>query len=86
MSGVRKLALALDWDKELEDLWTATHPPQKDDVNANIAAAEAPKSKDEIIEDSIATLTKEVDISLRVSDQRTAKIQDILKDSAPRDS
>ena len=86
MLGVRELALALDWDKELEDLWAATHPPQKDDVVVNIAATEATKSKDEIIEDSIAALTKEVDISLRVSDQRTAKIQDLLKDSEPRDS
>ena len=73
--------MALNWDEELEDLWIASNPPQKDDVNVKDAAIQATKSKDETVEDTIAALTKEVDTSLKISDQRTAKIQDQLRES-----
>ena len=71
--------MALNWDEELEDLWTATNPSQNDDVNVKDAAILETKSQDEIIEDKIEALTKEVDTSLRISEQRTAKIQDQLR-------
>ena len=73
--------MALGWDEELEDLWTTTNRLQKDDVNMKNAATMATKSKDEIVEDRIAALTKEVDTSLRISDQRTAEIQDELRET-----
>lgn len=80
--GVRRLASALGWDEELEDLSRSIcHMPQDDakvDVHDEVAKPE--KSKDDELEDEIAVLTKEVDSSLNISNERTAQILEQLKE------
>ena len=72
-AGVRKLAGALGWAEELEELWNTTQPVQE-------AKDPGPKqSKDEIVEAEIAALTKEVDESLKISGERATQIKDQLK-------
>ena len=76
-TGTRRLAAALGWDEELEELWRETsHMLQEDtqaDVNIEVAGLE--KSKDEILEEEIVALTKEIDRSLQIAEHRTAQIQ-----------
>lgn len=67
-AGVRKLAKAIGWDEELEELWAKTAPeyvPGK--PKAKAAKEEAKKTRDEIFQDEVDKLTKEVDKTLDVS-------------------
>ena len=84
-TGVRKLAAALGWEEELNELWSATAPVQEADANVDADAAETTKSKDQKIEEEIAALTKEVDDSLKISNERTVQLRDQLKESIPPD-
>ncbi|KAH0128901.1 NAD-dependent histone deacetylase SIR2, partial [Aureobasidium melanogenum] len=69
--GVRRLAKAIGWEDELEDLWAKTDPEyvpgkpikKKDEI----AKEEAKKSRDEKFQDEVDKLTKEVDKTLDVS-------------------
>ena len=63
-TGIRKLTSALGWEKELELLWKATKSENEEDP---VGEAVLPKSKDEKLDDEIASLTKEVDKSLQIS-------------------
>ena len=80
--GVRRLASALGWDEELEDLWRSIcHMPQDDaKVDGHVEVTKPEKSKDDKLEDEIAVLTKEVDSSLNISNERTAQILEQLKE------
>jgi NAD-dependent histone deacetylase SIR2 len=80
-AGVRKLAEALGWLEELEELWAETAP--KDAGKKE----EPKKSRDEQLENEVDKLTKEVEESLRLSenqhkwleghlDKKVAKIQE----------
>ena len=72
--GVRKLASALGWTEELESLWREIHPGQED--------AEPPeKSRDEALEDEIEKLTREVDQSLRLSEDHATFVNGQLADT-----
>lgn len=53
---------------------------QEEDSNVDSEADEIVKSKDEKIEDEIAALTKEVDTSLKISNEHTAQIRNQLKE------
>ncbi|MCJ1474072.1 Sir2 histone deacetylase Hst2 [Lambiella insularis] len=65
--GVRRLASALGWLDELEELWAKTQP-----VSAkNKHEPSKEKTKDEILEDKITNLTQEVDRSLKISRDHT---------------
>ncbi|KAA6413567.1 MAG: SIR2 family histone deacetylase [Lasallia pustulata] len=66
-AGVRKLASALGWLDELETLWEATNPHKETQEKQH----EPPKTKDEALEAEIATLTSEVDKSLKISSDHT---------------
>jgi NAD-dependent histone deacetylase SIR2 len=62
-SGVRKLAEACGWANELEALWATTAPTEepaapKEDVK---------KSHDELLEDEVDKLTREVEENLRLN-------------------
>ena len=70
----------MGWEEELEDLWTATGPVGEEDRNVGSEAAEIVKSEDEKIEDEIVALTLEVDNSLKISNERTDRIRDQLKE------
>lgn len=71
--GVRKLATALGWAEELEELWGETQPPKEEEEPA------PKKSKDELLEAEIVALTKEVEESLQISGERASRIKDQSK-------
>ena len=81
-TGTRKLATALGWDEELEDLWRETSNRPQEDTHADIQVevARPKKSKDEKLEEEIVTLTTEVDRSLKISEYRTAQIRAQVND------
>ncbi|CAA9957061.1 NAD-dependent deacetylase sirtuin-2 [Pyrenophora teres f. maculata] len=60
-SGVRKLAEACGWLEELEALWATTAPAE------DVAPKEpVKKSRDELLEDEVEKLTREVEENLRL--------------------
>ncbi|CAN9146380.1 unnamed protein product [Alternaria alternata] len=64
-SGVRKLAEACGWLSELEALWATTAPvPEEDPVAPK---EEVKKSHDELLEDEVEKLTREVEENLRLN-------------------
>lgn len=73
-AGVRKLAAALGWEKELEALWEETNPEPKDKIESQ----EMPQSKDEKLDDQITKLTKEVGESLKIRDEHTSRLREQL--------
>ena len=75
-TGVRKLASALGWLDELEALWEATNPNKETQEKQQAP----PKTKDEALEAEIATLTGEVDKSLKISSDHTAWLREQLPD------
>ena len=72
--GVRKLASALGWEKELETLWEATEPSEIDRQHPRTEST----SKDEALEDEIASLTDQVDKALNLVSDHTSQIRDHL--------
>ena len=81
-TGTRKLATALGWDEELEELWRGTSHMLQEERQAglHVEVVGPEKSKDEKVEEEIVALTKEVDRSLKVSEQRTAQIRAQVND------
>ena len=74
---IRKLAKACGWLEELEERWARTAP--KDAIDIEKGPKEA-KSKDEMLEEEIEKLTKEVDNTLKIADDhRTGAKQQIEK-------
>jgi NAD-dependent histone deacetylase SIR2 len=59
-TGVRKLAEACGWLEELEALWAETERPQGPE------AEKLKKSRDEILQDEVDKLTKDVEDTLRL--------------------
>ena len=72
--GVRKLASCLGWLDELEMLWNATAPEQ-----SAVTQEAQPKTEDEVLEDEINILTREIDRSLKLSTDHTEKLQHYLE-------
>ena len=70
-TGVRKLAKAVGWEDELEQLWDKTDPdyvPGKSPKSkSKVAREEAKKSRDEAFQDEVDKLTKDIDKSLDLS-------------------
>jgi NAD-dependent histone deacetylase SIR2 len=71
--GVRTLATALGWQEELEEMFHALNPRA-----GQKAEEDAGKTRDEKLEDEITKLTQDVDRSLKLSGEHTARIQDGL--------
>ena len=69
-AGVRKLAAALGWEKDLEALW-GTRVPEKSTLDHKVLQGD----KKELIDDQIDSLTRELQQSLKVSATYTAKIR-----------
>ena len=72
-SGVRKLAKACGWLGELEALWSETAPKAAAEI-AQSASVPA-KTKDEVLNDEIDRLTKEVDETLNLSKWHEEKVR-----------
>jgi len=76
-AGVRKLAIALGWVEELEELWEETKLDEEDNSEKeNKLSTET--SNDELLEAEIVALTRDVDESLKISGERTAQAWDHL--------
>lgn len=80
-TGVRKLATALGWEQELESLWTAT---KREDKAASADQTVPPRTEDEKLCDDIASLTKEVDKSLQISNDHHQSTLDQLSEQEQR--
>lgn len=74
-AGVRKLASALGWLEELEELWDETDPKNGVETPKNFVQ----KSKDEALEEEIELLSNEVDKSLRINADHTTWLRDHLE-------
>ena len=76
-AGVRKLAAALGWKKDLEALWEGTsqeRPTTATDANHKVPQ----RDEDELLDDQITNLTREVEQSLKISDDHTARLRQHL--------
>lgn len=74
-AGVRRLAAALGWEKDLETLWEGTNwEKQIADVDRKVAH----RDKDKLLDDKITNLMREVDQSLKISDDHTARLGQYL--------
>jgi NAD+-dependent protein deacetylase SIR2 len=74
--GVRKLADALGWLEELEELWQQTNPAKTEREEQKLL----PKTRDEMLEEEVDELTKEIDKTLKLSKDQHTWLQDHLKD------
>jgi len=74
--GVRKLADALGWREELEDLWRRTVGAEAVKKEQTVPS----KTRDEELEDEVEKLTQDVDKSLKLSESHTAWLKDHLSD------
>ncbi|KAI9812034.1 MAG: Sir2 histone deacetylase Hst2 [Pycnora praestabilis] len=72
-AGIRKLASALGWLEELEELWEYKNPEQKKQDQEKPT-----KTKDQQVEDEVDKLTKEVDKTLNISNNHTQWLRDHL--------
>ncbi len=74
-AGVQKLAAALGWEKDLEALWEGTNREKRPIDETNKVAQ---RDRNELLDDQIAKLTRELDQSLKVSDDHTAQLRQHL--------
>ncbi|GAB7344345.1 hypothetical protein MBLNU457_2208t1 [Dothideomycetes sp. NU457] len=85
-AGVRRLAMALGWDEELEKSWAATAPKGMGDLGR--AQKAPPKSREEALDDEVAKLTKDVDAQLNISKAHTERVrkEQLNEDEAKRET
>ncbi|KAG4429193.1 hypothetical protein IFR05_015327 [Cadophora sp. M221] len=65
--GVRKLADALGWREELEELWYETTGKYKEKEAAEVSAREQAMTKDELVEAEVQKLTASIDDTLKLT-------------------
>lgn len=75
-AGVRKLADALGWREELEELWRRTTPSKEEQK----LQQQPSKTRDEKLEDEVDQLTKEIDKTLNLSKDHHTWLENHLKD------
>jgi NAD+-dependent protein deacetylase SIR2 len=80
--GVRELAAACGWLEELEEMWAATGTRYVIPL-AEKPKDEKPKSPDEVLEEEVAKLTKEVEESLKITESHKDRTEKELKGTAP---
>lgn len=74
-AGVRRLAAALGWEKDLETLWESTaHGIPTTDGDLKVTQ----RDKAELLDDQITNLTQEVEQSLKISHDHTARLRQHL--------
>lgn len=77
--GVRKLADALGWREELESMWEKTDPDK-----GKRKPEEPPKSRQEKLDEEIEKLTKDVDASLKINNETSARLkQEVEAEKSP---
>ncbi|KAM3084036.1 Sir2 histone deacetylase Hst2 [Clarireedia jacksonii] len=78
-SGVRKLADALGWRDELEELWRSVGGDNKEKEAERLQEARRNMSPDEILEADIKSLTNQIDDTVKLSDTHTKKVNAVLE-------
>lgn len=73
-AGVRRLASALGWESELEQVWELTNPNRQ----SREAEMAAPATRDERLRDEVDHLTEEVDRTLGISDAYQQRVRQHL--------
>ncbi|KAL4927405.1 SIR2 family NAD-dependent protein deacylase [Aspergillus undulatus] len=76
--GVRKLARALGWEKELESLWEEANPSKE-----TREEEASPQTREERLEIEISRLTVEVDQTLEISDAYQKRVRERLGEMQP---
>lgn len=76
-AGVRKLVTALGWESDLENLRKESTSNKETDNDVRDLPA-TPKTKEQRIDNEIATITKEIDKSLKISSEHEAKTRSQL--------
>ncbi|ERF74932.1 NAD-dependent protein deacetylase hst2-1 [Endocarpon pusillum Z07020] len=76
-AGVRKLADALGWLDELEDLWQRTTPSEHDQKEHQLPL----KTRDEKLEEEVDQLTRDIDQTLKLSKDHHSWLGNHLKDN-----
>ncbi|CZR58670.1 probable NAD-dependent deacetylase sirtuin-2 [Phialocephala subalpina] len=84
--GVRKLADALGWRDELEQLWLEVGGKVKDKEAARLKEQRQAMSKDEALEAEIEKLTGEVDATLKLSKEHTERVNSKLGEPSEKGS
>ena len=74
-AGVRTLVAALGWEKDLEALWEGT---KGEKPGTDVGHKLAHMDKDQLLDDQITKLTQEVDQSLKINDDHTARLGQYL--------
>ncbi|KAI2901577.1 hypothetical protein CBS76997_446 [Aspergillus niger] len=74
-TGVRRLARALGWGEELEELWERTNP----DPAARAAENASPQTREERLQDEVDRLTEEVDRTLGISQAYQQRVRQHLE-------
>ena len=75
-AGVRKLADALGWLDELEDLWQQSNPSKEAQKEQQLP----PKTRDEKLEEEVELLTADIDKTLKLSEDHSNGLRDQLRD------
>lgn len=78
--GVRKFADALGWRDELEELWESTNP-NKDEKKKQQAP---PKTRQEKLDEEVEKLTKDIDASLKLSNEANERIRGELEKNSSK--
>ncbi|KAI9642350.1 Sir2 histone deacetylase Hst2 [Ciborinia camelliae] len=78
-SGVRKLADALGWRDELEEMWISVGGNTKQKEAEKVEAARLNMSRDELLEADIEKLTGEVDEALKLFENHTQRVNATLQ-------
>ncbi|EXJ91429.1 NAD-dependent histone deacetylase SIR2 [Capronia coronata CBS 617.96] len=74
-AGVRKLAEALDWGEELEELWESTNPDKRERDRQE----EPAKNRQERLDEEVEKLTRDIDASLKLSSEANVRIREELE-------
>ena len=80
-AGVKRLAEALGWLDDLEALWALT---KLEDDEETLREPSVEKSKDEEIEDRVASLTEQIDKSLKLSEDHSKSVKQQLGEPSVR--
>lgn len=85
-TGVRKLADALGWRDELEQLWLEVGGKVKEKEAARLKEQRQAMTKDEALEAEIEKLTGEVDATLKLSKEYTERVNSKFGESSDKGS
>ena len=77
-SGVRRLADALGWRDELEALWLEVGGKVSEKEAERLKEGRKNMTRDELLEAEIEKLTAEVDTALKLSQDHTTQVNDLL--------